>query len=65
MRGLSWHDIEILSDPSGEPLVYFSVRAMELLKARGGTQVRVSLTHNCTYAMAFAILLGDSGKDLR
>lgn len=54
--GLSWHDIEILSDLSGEPLVYLSARAMDQVKARGGSQVRVSLSHNRTQAMAFAIL---------
>jgi holo-[acyl-carrier protein] synthase len=56
LRGLSWHDIEILSDISGEPLVCLSSRAIVLLKARGGSQVRISLTHNSTQAMAFAIL---------
>ena len=56
LRGLSWHDIEILSDLSGEPLVYLSSRALALVKARGGSQVRISLTHNRTEAMAFAIL---------
>lgn len=54
--GLSWHDIEILSDLSGEPLVYLSPRAMELVKARGGVEVRISLTHDRTQALAFAIL---------
>lgn len=56
LRGLAWHDIEILSDSSGEPLVYLSTRAMELVLARGGSRVRVSLSHNQTQAMAFAIL---------
>ncbi|MDR3540649.1 MAG: holo-ACP synthase [Desulfosporosinus sp.] len=56
LRGLSWHDIEILSNLSGEPLVYLSARALDLVLARGGSQVRVSLSHNRTQAMAFAIL---------
>ena len=56
LRGLSWHDIEILSDISGEPLVYLSPRAMDLVLARGGSRVRVSLSHNRTQAIAFAIL---------
>jgi holo-[acyl-carrier protein] synthase len=56
LRGLSWHDIEILSDLSGEPLVYLSSRAMDLVVARGGYQVRISLSHNRTQAIAFAIL---------
>lgn len=54
--GLAWHDIEILSESSGEPLVYLSSRAMDLVLARGGSRVRVSLSHNRTQAMAFAIL---------
>ena len=56
LRGLAWHDIEIISDLSGEPQVYLSSRAMELVSARGGSRVRVSLSHNQTQAMAFAIL---------
>lgn len=56
LRGLSWHDIEILEDLSGEPLVSLSLRALELVKARGGCQVRVSLSHNRTQAMGMAIL---------
>jgi len=56
LRGLSWQDIEILSNLSGEPLVYLSSRAMDLVHARSGSQVRVSLSHNRTQAMAFAIL---------
>lgn len=56
LYGLSWHDVEILSNVKGEPLVYLSTRAMDLVSARGGSQVRVSLSHNRTQAMAFAIL---------
>jgi holo-[acyl-carrier protein] synthase len=56
LRGLAWHDIEILSDSSGEPLVYLSSRATALVLARGGSQVRVSLSHNRTQAIAIAIL---------
>jgi holo-[acyl-carrier protein] synthase len=56
LKGLSWHDIEIISNPSGEPLVLLSSKAKDLLKVRGGAQIRVSLTHNRSVAMAFAIL---------
>lgn len=56
LSGLSWHDIEILSNANGEPEVYLGSKALELLRARGGTQIRVSLTHNRTQAAAFAIL---------
>ncbi|MDQ7093110.1 holo-ACP synthase [Desulfosporosinus sp. PR] len=54
--GLSWHDIEIIAAPSGEPLVFLSSKAMAQAQARGGSLVRVSLTHDRTQAVAFAIL---------
>lgn len=57
LRGLSWHDVEIISDSGGEPVVYLSAKARKLASARGGSQVRVSLTHNQTQAVAFAILV--------
>ena len=56
LSGFSWHDIEILTNLKGEPIVYLSARAMDQVRVRGGSQVKVSLTHNQTQAMAFAIL---------
>ncbi|MCO5388379.1 holo-ACP synthase [Desulfosporosinus sp.] len=56
LQGLSWHDIEILSNVRGEPQVFLSLKAMDQACARGGSEVRVSLSHNRTQAMAFAIL---------
>ena len=56
LRGLNWHDVEILSDPHGEPVVFLSAKARELALARGGSGVRVSLAHNQTQAVAFAVL---------
>ena len=56
LKGLGWHDIEIITDPGGEPLVHLSAKAKELAIARGGSEVRVSLSHNQTQAVAFAVL---------
>ncbi|AFM39796.1 holo-(acyl-carrier-protein) synthase [Desulfosporosinus acidiphilus SJ4] len=56
LRGMSWHDVEIITSQSGEPLVLLSSQAEIQLKERGGSQVRVSLSHNQTQAIAFAIL---------
>lgn len=56
LQGLSWHDIEIIGNEKGEPEVYLSSKAMDQASVRGGSQVRVSLSHNRTQAMAFAIL---------
>ena len=57
LRGLNWHDVEIISDSSGEPVVYLSARASALALARGGSGVKVSLAHNQTQAIAFAVLI--------
>ena len=56
LKGLSWHDVEILCRESGEPYVCLSERGQELLVVRGGTEVRVSLAHNRDQAIALAIL---------
>lgn len=57
LSGLSWHDIEILNNSSGEPLVYLSPTAQEKAALRGGSQVRLSLSHDRTQVVAFAILI--------
>lgn len=56
LRGLSWHDIEILNNNLGEPLVYLSERANKIVKDRGGYTVRVSLSHSRDNAVAVAFL---------
>lgn len=56
LSGLSWHDLEILCQDSGEPLVYLSPKAQTLLLSRRGTQIRLSLSHEREYAIAMAIL---------
>ena len=57
LRGLSWQDIEIVTLHSGEPVVYLSSRAKEAAALRGGTEVRISLSHDSSRAIALAILL--------
>ena len=57
LAGLSWHDIEILNQPSGEPIVVLSPRARQIANTRGKGEVRLSLTHNKTQAIAVAILV--------
>jgi holo-[acyl-carrier protein] synthase len=53
---LGWHDMEIRRHPSGEPYVVLHGKGVELLKARGGVRVHVSLSHTQGYAAAVAIL---------
>ena len=56
LSGLSWHDIEILNEDTGEPIVFLSEKAQVYVKARGGTHVRLSLSHEKEYAVGMAIL---------
>lgn len=56
LRGISWHDIEIIPNNLGEPEVYLTDKGKELLEARGGTQIRISLSHEKDLAIGMAIL---------
>ncbi len=53
---LSWHDIEIRRKPSGEPYVVLHGPGEQLLAARKGRAVLVSLSHTQHHAVAIAIL---------
>ena len=56
LRGLSWLDIEIITAESGEPRVVLGPRAKALAQARGGSVVRLSLSHDRLQVIAFALL---------
>ncbi len=53
---LGWQDIEIVRKLSGEPRVLLHGKGLELLRARGGRTMHLSLTHTVNYAAAVAIL---------
>jgi holo-[acyl-carrier protein] synthase len=55
---LGWHDLEIRRKETGEPYVVLHGKGAELLAARGGKKVHLSLTHTEIYAAATAILEG-------
>lgn len=53
---LSWHDIIIIHDENGAPLVQLSESSMkELASKYGNIRLHVSITHSKTNAAAFAI----------
>lgn len=56
LRGLSWHDIEILNNEMGEPVVYLSPRATDVALKRGAAEAKVSLSHSKDLAIAVALL---------
>ena len=55
---LGWQDMEIGRKDSGEPYVILHEKGKELLDARKGAAVRISLSHTQNHAAAVAILEG-------
>ncbi len=53
---LGWHDIEILRQASGQPLVLLHGKGVPLLQERGGRRIHLSLSHSAGQAVAVAIL---------
>lgn len=58
--GLSWHDMEVLNTPKGQPLLKLSPRLLTSLeeKLSPSTQIRLdlSLSDEYPYAQAFVII---------
>lgn len=55
VRGVGWHDIEILSDERGKPTVILHGRALERADTLGIASVSVSLSDSKEYAVAVAL----------
>ena len=55
---LGWQDMEVGRRPSGEPFVILHDRGLQLMAARAGRGLLISLSHTQTYAAAVAILEG-------
>ncbi len=51
---LSWHDIEILNDKLGKPVVYLSDTVQ---KSLNNVRILLSISHSADYATAVAIAL--------
>ena len=57
--GVSWREIEILSDGRGRPLVTLSGRAQRRAEELGIRHIEISLSHSNENAVAFAIGHGE------
>ena len=57
-KKISWHDIEIINDENGLPVVKLHGGAKILLLEMGGKEVQVSLSHDGGQAAAMALLQG-------
>jgi holo-[acyl-carrier protein] synthase len=55
-RGVTWHDFEVVNQPSGRPTLRLSGVAAEVAGKLGTQRISLSLTHTATMAMAVVIL---------
>lgn len=56
--GVSWREMEVLSDRRGKPLVHLHERAAARASQLGITDFAVSLSHSQEYAVAFVVAEG-------
>ena len=54
---LSWQDVEILPDENGKPVVRLVNSAAEIA---AGRTIMVSISHCHTYAVAYAVAIGET-----
>ena len=59
IRGISWRDVEICNDSSGEPKVALGGGAREAIEKRRIAEILVSISHCRTHATAYALALGE------
>ena len=56
-------EIEILNDELGKPFVKLTGNALETFNAMNGAGIEISLSHGRDYAVAFAVITYEEGKD--
>jgi holo-[acyl-carrier protein] synthase len=54
-HGIGWHEVEVLPDALGKPVVHLSGRAQELASAQGLVEWAISLSHGRDHAVAFVV----------
>jgi holo-[acyl-carrier protein] synthase len=57
-EGLGWTDVEVVSEPSGAPVLQLHRRALERMREIGATKAHISLTHSGNLAIAEVLLEG-------
>ena len=57
-HGIGWHEVEVLPDALGKPVVHLSGRAQELAKTQGLVEWAISLSHGREVAVAFVVASG-------
>ena len=54
-KGVSWREIEILSEPGGKPVVYLHGKAQSKADRLGLEKLAISLSDTAEYAIAFVV----------
>jgi holo-[acyl-carrier protein] synthase len=62
-RGISWCDVEVRSEPGGQPVVAVRGGVKEVVERLGVAKILVSISHCHTHAVAYAIALGKDEKE--
>ena len=57
--GASWHEMEIVNDPHGNPEFKLSGAALKAADDRGISRVHVTMTHDAGVACAFVVAEGE------
>ena len=57
-RGVPWHDVEIVSLPSGRPTLELKGEGLRRAQAAGASKWHLSISHDAGVAMATVILEG-------
>jgi holo-[acyl-carrier protein] synthase len=63
-QGITWHDVEVCTQPSGKPVIVLRGGAKEAARQLGITRVHISISHCRSHAVAFAVAVGDVEKGL-
>lgn len=55
-EGVAWKDIEVLNEPSGQPILVLHGRAKFFFEKLGTADISLSLSHCKSYAVAYAVI---------
>jgi holo-[acyl-carrier protein] synthase len=61
--GISWTDIEVRNDPSGQPRIFLTGRCRQVADGLGLADILISISHIDTHAIASAIGVTKSRSD--
>ena len=58
--GVNWRELEVRRERGQAPTMVLTGRAKAIARAKGASRVLLSLSHDGDYAMAHALLVGDT-----